>query len=137
MSAAARVLTRETVLEGYRLRQGSVILMPVHLMHFGEEFLPEAKNFQPERWLDVDEDRLKRQQRMMRPFGGGTSLCSGRFVAEMEIIGVTSALLETLDIKFEEAHGQDQWEFNHRSIGVMAPKKEVVVWLRSRGKAQT
>jgi oxysterol 7-alpha-hydroxylase len=132
MSAAARVVTQDTVLEGYSLRQGSVVLMPVQLMHFSEEFLPEAEKFRPERWLDAEEERLKQQRTMMRPFGGGTSLCSGRFVAEMEIIGVVSVLLEMLDVKFEGDDEEDQWRFNTRSIGVMAPKKDVVVWVRRR-----
>ncbi|EMD91116.1 hypothetical protein COCC4DRAFT_80767 [Bipolaris maydis ATCC 48331] len=133
ISAAARVITRETTLEGYLLRAGSVILMPVHLMHSGVEF-PEAKKFQPDRWLDVDEEALKRQNMVMRPFGGGTSLCSGRFVAEMEIVGVVSVLLEMLDMKFEETLSENQWEFNSRSIGVMAPKKDVPVWIKRREK---
>lgn len=107
--------------------------MPVHLMHSGLEF-PEAKNFQPDRWRDVDEETLKRQNMVMRPFGGGTSLCSGRYVAEMEIVGVVSVLLEMLDVKFEGALSENQWEFNPRSIGVMAPKKDVPVWIRRRGK---
>lgn len=137
MSAAARVVTRETVLEGHLLRQGSLVLMPVQLMHFGADFLPEAKQFRPGRWLEADEKELKRQKSVMRPFGGGTSLCSGRFVAEMEIIGVVSVLLQMLDVEFEEGHLEDQWKFNPRSIGVMAPKKDVLVWVRRRGKAQT
>jgi len=137
ISAAARVVTRETVLDGYLLQKGSLVLMPVQLMHFGAEFLPDAKTFQPERWLNADEERLKRQRMVMRPFGGGTSLCSGRFVAELEIIGVVSVLLEMLDVKFEKGHLENQWEFNPRSIGVMAPKKDVMAWVRSREKTQT
>ena len=135
MSAAARVVTQETILEGYLLRKGSVILMPVQLMHFGDKFVDEGKKFKPERWLNADEERLKQQKTVIRPFGGGTSLCSGRFVAEMEIIGVVSVLLDVLDVEFEEGNAEDQWKFNPRSIGVMAPKKDVMVWMRSREKA--
>lgn len=135
MSAAARVVTQDTVLEGYLLQKGSVVLMPVHLMHFGNEFHPDVKQFQPERWLVADEEKLKRQRALMRPFGGGTSLCSGRFVAEMEIVGIVSVLLGTLDIKLED-HEEGRWEFNPRSIGVMAPKKDIFVWVKIRGMAR-
>lgn len=131
MSAAARVVSQDTMLEGYLLRKGSVVLMPVHLMHFSKEFDPDAKRFQSERWLTADEDKLKRQKMMMRPFGGGTSLCSGRYVAEMEILGVVSVLLELLDFKFEDQSDR-RWEFNPRSIGVMPPKKDIIVWVKSR-----
>ncbi|USP81657.1 hypothetical protein yc1106_08931 [Curvularia clavata] len=133
MSAAARVVTQDTVLEDYVLRKGSVVLMPVHLMHFSKEFEPGVKKFQPERWLVEDADKLKRQNMAMRPFGGGTSLCSGRYVAEMEILGVVSVLVEMLDFRFED-QSEDHWEFNPRSIGVMAPKKDVIVWVKSRDK---
>jgi cytochrome P450 len=136
ISAAARVVTQDTVLEGYQIRQGSVVLMPVHLMHSGVEFLPDAKKYRPERWLNADEEKMKRQRAVTRPFGGGTSLCSGRFVAEMEIIGVVSVMLEILDVKFENGHLEDQWEFNPRSIGVMAPKKDINVWVRRREKVE-
>lgn len=134
MSAAARVVTQDTVLEGYILRKGSVVLMPVHLMHYSKAFEPDVKRFRPERWSIEDGEKLRRQNMAMRPFGGGTSLCSGRYVAEMEILGVVSVLVEMLDLRFEN-QSEDHWEFNPRSIGVMAPKKDIIVWVKSRNKA--
>ncbi|KAF2207330.1 hypothetical protein CERZMDRAFT_51311 [Cercospora zeae-maydis SCOH1-5] len=135
-SAAARVVMDEDAeVEGYILRQGSVILMPVHLMHFNSEVFPDPHAISPERWTNTPAERLKSMHNNMRPFGGGTSLCSGRFVAEHEIIAVVTNLLLLFDIKFEG--GSDQWEFNPRSIGVMGPKKKIVAYLRPRPQNST
>lgn len=129
-SAAARVIMDEDAeLEGYLLRKGSVILMPVELMHFNPEVFTDPHSVLPERWTTTDSERLKSMNNTMRPFGGGTSLCSGRFVAENEIIGVVTSLLLLFDLKFEEG---SEWEPNPRSIGVMGPKKKIIAYLRRR-----
>lgn len=130
-SAAARVVMDEDAeIEGYLVKRGSVLLMPVQLMHFDENVFPDPREIRPERWMTTDQEQLKRMNNTMRPFGGGTSLCSGRYVAEHEIIGVVSTLLLMFDVKFK--HGSADWEFNPRSIGVMGPKKDPTVWLRRR-----
>ncbi|CAK4034002.1 Cytochrome P450 family [Lecanosticta acicola] len=130
-SAAARVVMEEDMeLEGFLVRKGSVVLLPVQLMHSDEEVFPDSSENQPERWMITDADQLKRMNNTMRPFGGGKSLCSGRFVAEHEIIGVVTSLLLLFDIRFEP--GSDTWEFNPRSIGVMGPRKDPIVYLRRK-----
>lgn len=130
-SAAARVVMDEDAeVEGYLVKRGSVLLMPVQLMHFDENVFPDPGEIQPERWMTTDQGQLKRMNSTMRPFGGGTSLCSGRYVAEHEIIGVVSTLLLMFDVKFEQ--GSAEWEFNPRSIGVMGPKRDPTVLLRRR-----
>lgn len=128
-SAAARVVTADAVLESYTVRAGSVILLPVELMHYDPAVFPEPREVIPERWMGDDEETLKRQEKAMRPFGGGTSLCSGRFVAEQEIIGVVSTLLLFFDVEYEKGV---EWRFDPRSIGVMGPAKAPIVRIRRR-----
>ncbi|KAK5988353.1 6-hydroxymellein synthase cdmE [Cladobotryum mycophilum] len=116
-SAAARVVTEDTELEGYVLRKGSVILLPVRLLHFDEDVFPSANKFMPERWIfsseDVSHDELdekkarflesqRKQQASLRAFGGGTSLCSGRHIAEKEVLSLVSTLLLLFDFDIKD-----------------------------------
>lgn len=127
-------------LEGYVVKKGSVLLMPVQLMHFDPGVFPEPQQVRPERWLVTDPDderraeQLKRQNNALRSFGGGTGLCSGRFVAEEEILGVVSTLLWRYDVEFDDTA---TYEFNPRSIGVMSPAKDPSVRLRRRPSAES
>lgn len=133
-SAAARVVARDARIEGYLVRQGSVILIPVQLMHFNPDIFPDPKEFNPSRWsFDASDqhqvDRQRRQNANLRSFGGGTGLCSGRFVAEQEIISVTATMLLLFDIELEDP---ESFKLNPRSIGVMSPAKPVRARLRRR-----
>ena len=144
-SAAARVVARDTELEGYVVKRGSVVLLPVRLLHFDEKSFEEPKKFMPERWIydlppnATEEDRAavaqkqQRQQANLRSFGGGTGLCSGRFVAELEMLSTVSTMLMLFDI---ELVGDREWNLNPRSIGIMSPAKEPKVRIRKRGNAQ-
>lgn len=133
-SAAARVVRKDTVIEGYRVRQGSVILLPVQLMNSNPEVFSEPQLFDPNRWLFDPDDKLqleaqKRQNLNLRSFGGGTGLCSGRFVAEQEILSVVAAMLLMFDIDIEDPAG---FQLNPRSIGVMSPAQAVRAKIRRR-----
>ncbi|EGP82583.1 putative P450 monooxygenase, partial [Zymoseptoria tritici IPO323] len=90
---------KDAKLEGFEIRQGSVLLMPVELMHMDERTFPSPQEMKPERWMIDDENTLSMQNKRLRAFGGGKSLCSGRFVAEHEVIGVVSQLLLRFDVE--------------------------------------
>lgn len=135
-SAAARVVMEDAELEGYVVKKGSVILMPVRLMHFDESVFPKPSEIRPERWIVEDPDdpqqveQQRRQNNALRSFGGGTGLCSGRFVAEEEILSVVSTLLWNYDVHFDQ--GLTTYNFDPRSIGVMSPAKNPVVQIHRR-----
>lgn len=135
-SAAARVVMGDTELEGYAVKIGSVLLMPVRLMHFDENVFSRPTEIRPERWVlddakDLEQiEQQKRQNNALRSFGGGTGLCSGRFVAEEEILIVVSTLLWKYDIEFGE--NGSAYDFNPRAIGVMSPATNPIVQLRTR-----
>lgn len=133
-SAAARVVVKDTELEGYVVKKGSVILLPVQLMHFKPEAFTDPDRFEPERWISPSDNRAnaeqqKKQNGNLRPFGGGTGLCSGRFVAEQEIITTVSTMLLLFDMVVEDPLS---FKFNPRSLGIMGPAKTLTVRLRKR-----
>ncbi|KAI9732732.1 MAG: hypothetical protein M1818_007466 [Claussenomyces sp. TS43310] len=141
-SAAARVVSKDTELEGYALKRGSVVLLPVQLLHFDEDVFPNPEQFIPERWISelpssaTNEEReaamqqQRKQAASLRSFGGGTGLCSGRFVAEQEILSTVSTMLLLFDIELED--GPKDFKLSPRSIGIMSPAKETKVKLRKR-----
>jgi cytochrome P450 len=141
-SAAARVATKDVEVEGYTLRKGSVVLMPVRLMHFNTDIFPAPERFDPERWIvDLPADaskeetaaalqKQKKQNASLRSFGGGVGLCSGRYVAEQEILSTVSTVLLLFDIELEKDQGS--FELNPRSLGIMSPAKELDIKIRKR-----
>lgn len=140
-SAAARVVARDTKLEGYFLKRGSVVLLPVRLLHLNEQIFEDPDSFIPERWASdlppsaTEEERImmaekqQKQNASLRSFGGGTGLCSGRFVAEEEILSTVSAMLTLFDMDLMDGR---VWKPNPRSIGIMSPAQELRVRIRKR-----
>src|SRR3978361_1433640 len=49
-SAAARVVVKESEIEGYMVKKGSVVMIPVHLLHFDEEVFPDPESIDHTRW---------------------------------------------------------------------------------------
>jgi cytochrome P450 len=138
-SAAARVVTRDSEIEGYMVQKGSVIMIPMHLLHFDHGIFPNPEKIDPMRWItgqadsNVDEKDLQTRNANLRSFGGGTGLCSGRFVAEQEIVSVVSTVLLLFDLDF--VIPVEQFELNPRSIGIMSPKIDPLVRMRRRDLA--
>lgn len=141
-TAAARVVVDDAEIEGYFIRKGSVVLLPVALMHFDPVIFPSPSAFKPERWhtslpesapedkKQLAADRARKQNSSFRTFGGGTGLCSGRFVAEQEVLTAVCTLLLLFDIQFEKGH--ENFKLNHRTLGIMGPKSEPRVRMRRR-----
>jgi oxysterol 7-alpha-hydroxylase len=129
-SAAARVVTKDSELGGFTVSRGSILLMPVILMHYDENVFPDSRQVKPERWMSDNEEKIATQNKQLRAFGGGASLCSGRFVAELEVISVVSIMLLRFDVEFDES--SKNWEFNPRSVGVMGPTRAPIARLRPR-----
>ena len=142
VSSAARVVSRNTELEGYRIQKGSVVLFPVRLMHLNPDNFPEPEEFIPERWItslpsgasNAEQESIiqkeKKHNANLRTFGGGSGLCSGRFVAEHEILSTVSTMLLLFDMEFEE--GQGEISMNPRSLGIMSPAKDPKIRIRRR-----
>ncbi|RYP18842.1 hypothetical protein DL765_003722 [Monosporascus sp. GIB2] len=77
-SASVRLVNQDTVIGGKLMGKGNRVLVPHRLLHFDESVFGENVHaFRPERWR---KGNLVRSP-SWRPFGGGKTMCSGRFLA--------------------------------------------------------
>ncbi|XP_056294563.1 1,25-dihydroxyvitamin D(3) 24-hydroxylase, mitochondrial [Pseudoliparis swirei] len=78
----SRTLDKDTVLGGYALPKGTVLMINSHALGCNEEYFDDGKQFKPERWL--------RENNTINPFayvpfGIGKRMCIGRRLAELQL----------------------------------------------------
>ncbi|KAH6844703.1 cytochrome P450 [Chaetomium sp. MPI-CAGE-AT-0009] len=110
------VLEREVpaggaVLAGQHVPGGTVVgFNPWVIMHNREVYGEDADVFRPERWIGVEEGRLKEMRRCNISFGAGPRSCQGKNIGMMEILKVVPALVHRFD--FAMASPKDEWHVN-------------------------
>ncbi len=139
-TATARVVSNDIEVDGYILRKGSVVLMPVRVLHFHEKVYDEPEKFDPKRWISSPNEskegntaflqKLKRQNASLRTFGGGSGLCPGRYVAEQEILTSVSMMIMMFDMELER--GQAPPRPDPRNLMGMSPIKDPRVKIKRR-----
>ena len=66
---------RDLVYNDSVIPAGTPISMTVLLIHWDESVYPNARKFEPERWMD--KDRARKGERTFAPFSKGTRICLG------------------------------------------------------------
>ncbi|KAH8890157.1 cytochrome P450 [Thozetella sp. PMI_491] len=112
-----REITQPTVLCGYELEKGALVQAPSELAHFDEEIWGAsghpASEFWAERHIQYEEvtDETGKVTRVPRfalvgrandffPYGGGISMCPGRYFAKQEIMLTLAMFASRFDIEF-------------------------------------
>jgi cytochrome P450 len=92
----------ETSVAGYTLKVGHNIMLPSYSQHHSPEYFGQnPEKFDPERFIQpVLEKGKPADPKMVRAFGGGVSLCSGRFFASNEVLSYAASVLWRFDIEF-------------------------------------
>lgn len=88
------VATKDYLLDGYSLKRGSILAVPVYAMHRNEEWYPEPESFLPERWLNDSTKNIPKQAFM--PFGGGKRVCIGEHFSRYELMTLLAYIYRTL-----------------------------------------
>jgi cytochrome P450 len=91
---AARLVTRDVELGGYRIPAGAVVLPSIAAIHFRSDLYPDPEEFRPERFLDGAQESYS-----WIPFGGGVRRCIGASFAQFEMRVVMRAILERADLR--------------------------------------
>jgi cytochrome P450 len=91
---AARRLTREIELAGYRIPAGAMVMPAITALHFREDIYPEPDKFRPERFLEGAPESYA-----WIPFGGGVRRCLGASFAQFEMRVIMRAVLERAELR--------------------------------------
>ncbi len=84
-----RVVKEEAVIDGWTVPAGTMVIVPMSVIHADPEVFPEPKEFRPERFLgDADPGGYA-----WLPFGGGVKRCPGASLALLEMRAVLTAIL--------------------------------------------
>lgn len=119
-SSSVRYVIKDTIIGGKLLRQGNRVMIPNRQLHFDEKvFGKNVHDFNSTRFLD--NDGLIRSG-SWRPFGGGSTICPGRFIAKQSAITFIAMMLQRFDI---EPAGKEKFpriEEGNPVLGIMSTK---------------
>jgi len=98
-----RTVEEETIVGGFALKEGHNVICPPYAQHNMSEFFGEnLDSFNPERFIQpVLTTGKVADAKMVRAFGGGISLCSGRFFASSEVLSYAASVLWRFDITWK------------------------------------
>jgi cytochrome P450 len=150
-----RVVIEDIVIAGRLFKKGTPVMLPARPQHMDPSIWGEDYGqFVPDRFIraeekggkfgkhgdksqgGVDEKDVERRrqakERMMRPFGGGVSLCPGRFFANYEVWSFLSCLIWQYDISVKEGEKIPTVDLKTPNLGVMSPTHDVKIRLVKR-----
>ena len=115
---SSRIVTRDILLnDRFLLKKNSVVELPNHVTHSNPELWgPTVDEFDPRRFLKAEgkateaetaNSHHKIPRATFRPFGGGTSLCSGRHQATNQLLGAMAMFVTGYEVK--PAKGDGKW----------------------------
>ena len=134
-SISVRDVLAPCTLSSLTLSPGSRLIIPYRQMLLDPEvFGADAESFNPDRFLKNPE--LARHP-SFRPFGGGTTFCPGRFVAQSEAVVFVAMVLGRYDVEVVGGGykgGPPRFEESKPCLGIMEVKGGEDVFVRIREK---
>jgi hypothetical protein len=104
MGTAVREVVEDTDLDGYLLKKGALLQVPIQVAHSDQAFWgADAESFNPRRFLkDVSSGKGSKKvpdDTGYRSFGSGKHLCPGRFFATNEILAVVALFMSRYEMR--------------------------------------
>ena len=134
-SVSVRDVAQTTVIGNKVLEAGNRVVIPYRqLLCDKAVFGHDADEFNPRRFL---ENKSLVKSASYRPFGGGTTHCPGRFLAQAEILTFVALVLVRFDIECDRNTQFPRLETRKPCLGIMGPAKgeDVIVRIRRRDGA--
>ena len=138
-SVSVRKVVAPTVLGGKELLPGRDVLVPFRQLHLNPDvFGFDADRFNSTRFLN---EALKKNP-SFRPFGGGTTLCPGRFLAKREVMAFVALSLNRLNVEVVGRSGAcsrvPRLHTKVPSLGILppVPGEDVTIRISGRGKGE-
>lgn len=104
-----RTIANDVVLKGesdkensstsHLLKKNSYLYIPHFLNNIDPHHFPEPDVFRPERFLVEIDGKVTVDAKTLRPYGGGASMCKGRFFAEREVMAFAAGFFAMWDIE--------------------------------------
>ncbi|KAL9134788.1 MAG: hypothetical protein Q9175_004026 [Cornicularia normoerica] len=142
-SSSSRWIVQDTILaDQYLLKKDSVLMVPGALIHADPIWGPDRKKYNPRRFLksppDSQAGSAKVHPGAYRAWGGGQTLCPGRFFATTEITSAVAMVVMRFEIEAVDRKGRrGDWVFpkvdgNRVASSIHPPSKDVRVRIRER-----
>lgn len=142
-STTIRAVVEPVVLElhdGRRcaLRPGDHVAVFPYLSHRDPEVFAEPQAFLGERFLVTERGArqfYKGGQRLgfaLMPFGGGETMCPGRFLAHAEIRALVTMLLVAYEVELAPGQRRPAFDLTRSGLGILPPAGPLYVRLRPR-----
>jgi cytochrome P450 family 135 len=97
--SVVRLLTRPLPVGGNRIPAGTVVMVPMVLLHRDPAVFPDPDRFDPERFRSGRARFEDLADAAYLPFGGGTRRCLGEPLAHAEIGSVLPAVLRRMRLR--------------------------------------
>ncbi len=113
----------------YALRAGDRVCLCPEINHRDPELFPDADTFRVDRFVGTDGPpqffkRGKKVTLALMPFGGGVSMCPGRYMASNEVVQVIAALLTTFEFDVPP-HAPPPLNRRRAGLGILPPATDV------------
>ena len=132
-ASSARNVDSPTVVGNKTLRAGAKLLLPYRQLHLDEDIYgPDVLQFDAERF--VKNKNLARSS-SFKPWGGGITLCSGRFLARRQVLAFAALALHQFDLALENPkQAFPRLDEKKATLGVMDPMvgDDVLISLKPR-----
>ena len=120
VNSSARNIQSPVLVGNKVLTPEGKIMMPYRQLHLDESvFGPEPKKFKADRFL-TNKDLSSSPS--FKPFGGGSTYCSGRFIAKREVLAFVSLALHRYDFILDDPKQEfPKMDETKPTLGIMDP----------------
>ncbi|QPG76706.1 hypothetical protein FOA43_004100 [Brettanomyces nanus] len=91
--------------------QGTVITMQPWSLHRDPSVFTDPNNWNPDRWMIEDQEKLKAMRKNLIPFSAGARMCVGMNLAICEIKLNISSIMSRYKVKLEEGFDYDSYSY--------------------------
>ena len=128
-SSSVRHVLKDTTISGKHLRSGNILINSCRQLHFNEAiFGKDVLQFNSKRF--VDNESLEKST-SWKPFGGGISLCPGRFFAKRTAFMFIAIATRKFDVRLAFAQPFPRPEQQTPDLGVFMPLDDLRLTARS------
>ncbi|KAF9805379.1 hypothetical protein IEO21_09066 [Rhodonia placenta] len=132
---APHALTQDDIYKGYFLPKGSSVISNIWAISRDPSIYPDPDAFRPERFEEMNAEKVKACDPKRYIFGFGRRICPGRHLADMSVWLAAATILATLDIrKACDLNGNEIEPTLSFITGVTRSPREFVCSIRSRNQ---